>query len=126
MPHKSPDARNARDRARRAEKRAAALVALPAGDEPPEGAPGEPGANPPAVVAPLPLRNARDVLAALGEQLNLVRQDRHANTQGRARTVAYIAAVALKAVEISDLAERLEAVEAALKMRAALEEASGG
>lgn len=126
MPHKNPEDRNARDRARRAEKRAAALVALPTGDEPPEGGSGEPGANPPAVVAPLPLRNARDALAILGEQVNAVRADRHANTQGRARSVAYLIAVALKAIEVADLAERLEAVEAALKMRAALDEASGG
>ncbi len=65
------------------------------------------------------VRHAADVISLLEEQINLVRAETQADTLQRARTVAYLAATALKAIEAGNLAARLEALEAALKRRKA-------
>ena len=69
------------------------------------------------VVAPLPLAEAADVLAVLGEQINAVRADAAADPTEKARTLALLAGVALRAIEAKDVAARLEAVERVLKLR---------
>lgn len=59
----------------------------------------------------MPLRTAADALAILREQLNAVRADRAAGIQSKARSVTYIISVAMKAIEVADIAERLAAIE---------------
>ena len=49
------------------------------------------------------------------EQVALVRNEIEAGTLEKARTIGYLAALALKAVEVSDVAGRVEALEAVLK-----------
>ena len=68
---------------------------------------------------PLPFRikTASDVLALLEEQIGALRADGALSTVERARTVGYLAGIALKAIEAGDLAARLEAVENVLKQR---------
>ena len=70
---------------------------------------------------PLPfrLKTAADVLALLEEQVSAVRGEEAATTLEKARVVGYLAGIALRAIEAGDLAARLEAVEATLKVRKA-------
>jgi hypothetical protein len=68
---------------------------------------------------PLRLKTAHDVLALLAEQVQAVREESEAGTLEKARTIGYLAGVALKAIEAGDVAARLEAVEAVLKARRA-------
>jgi hypothetical protein len=70
---------------------------------------------------PLPfrLKKAADVLALLEEQVGAVRGDGSLTTVERARTVGYLAGIALRAIDAGDLAARLEAVESVLKGRRA-------
>jgi hypothetical protein len=68
------------------------------------------------------LRAAGDVVALLERQIEVVAADPRAATLEKARTIGYLAALGLKAIEVSNLAARLEALEAALKRR----EAKGG
>jgi hypothetical protein len=79
------------------------------------------GPTPGQTRVPLPfrLKTAADVLALLEEQVGAVRGDDTLTTVERARTVGYLAGVALKAIEAGDLAARVEAVEAVLKGRRA-------
>jgi len=63
------------------------------------------------------LKTARDVLALLEEQINAVRNEPEAGTLEKARTVGYLAGIALKAVEVADLSARVEAVERVLRGR---------
>jgi hypothetical protein len=79
------------------------------------------GQTPGQTLLPLPfrLKTARDVLALLEEQVNAVRDEPKAGTLEKARTVGYLAGVALKAVEVADLSARVEAVERVLKRRKA-------
>jgi len=63
------------------------------------------------------VQTARDVLALLEEQINAVRADPTVSTLERARCVATLAGVALRAVEAGEMAERVAAVEAVLKTR---------
>ena len=71
--------------------------------------------------SPLPaefrLQTAADVLALVEEQVAAVRSDDEAKTLEKARTIGYLAGIALKAVEAGNVAARLEAVEFALKRR---------
>ena len=71
------------------------------------------------VPIPFRLKTAADVLTLLEEQVGAVRSDESLATVERARTVGYLAGVALKAIEAGDLAARVEAVEAVLKGRRA-------
>jgi hypothetical protein len=59
------------------------------------------------------------VLALIEEQVGAIRGDDTLTTVERARTVGYLAGVALRAIEAGDLAARIEAVEAVLKARRA-------
>ena len=59
----------------------------------------------------LRVKTASDILAALGEQLQALRDDGHLETLERARGVAVLASVMLRAVETADLAARIEALE---------------
>lgn len=68
-----------------------------------------------AIPLPFRLKTAADVLALLEEQVGAVRGDSALTTVERARTVGYLAGVALRAIEAGDLAARVEAVEAILK-----------
>ena len=63
------------------------------------------------------LKTARDVLALVEEQVQAVRSDEKLATTERARTIGYLASLALRAVEVTDLSERVEAVERVLKDR---------
>ena len=69
--------------------------------------------------APLRLSHAADVLSLLEEAVNEVRSDAAADPLDRARTLGYLAGVALKALEVRDLATRVEALEAVLRGRRA-------
>lgn len=69
------------------------------------------------VPEPVRVRTAQDVLTVLAEQLDAVRADGRLSTCERARTVGYLAGVALRAIEAGDLSVRMEALEAALKAR---------
>ncbi|MCW2892953.1 MAG: hypothetical protein JWO75_2442 [Actinomycetia bacterium] len=72
-----------------------------------------------AVRAPQPiaLDMPADVLALIAEQVNAVRADREADPLDQARTLGFLATVALRTMEARDLAARLEAVERVLKLR---------
>jgi hypothetical protein len=63
------------------------------------------------------LKTARDVLALIEEQVQAVRGDEKLATTERARTIGYLAGLALRAVEVTDLSERMEAVERVLSPR---------
>ena len=70
---------------------------------------------------PLPtgfrLQTAADVLELLGEQAEAVLNDAELGTVERARTICYLSGTLLKAIELGNLAARLESLEAALKTR---------
>lgn len=63
------------------------------------------------------MKTAQDILDLLGEQVQAVREDAEAGTLEKARCIGYLCGVALKAVETSNLASRLEAMEQVLKGR---------
>ena len=63
------------------------------------------------------LQTAQDILALLAEQIGAVRAEPSAGTLEKARVIGFLAGAALKAVEVSDLSSRLEAMEAVLKAR---------
>jgi hypothetical protein len=63
------------------------------------------------------LQTAKDVLDLIEEQVEAVRGDQEAGTLEKARTVGYLAVIALKAIEAGNLAARIEMLEAVLKQR---------
>ncbi|MDB5297927.1 MAG: hypothetical protein JWO31_3910 [Phycisphaerales bacterium] len=69
-------------------------------------------------VPPLPLRDPADVVDLLAEQAEAVRQDPHAGSLDRARTLAVVASLALRAMDAATGRARVEALERALKARA--------
>jgi hypothetical protein len=69
------------------------------------------------VPLPFRLKTAADVLNLLEEQVEAVRAEPEAGTLEKARTVGYLAGVALKAIEAGNLAARIEMLEAVLKQR---------
>jgi hypothetical protein len=75
--------------------------------------------TPSTTLLPLPfrLKTAADVLALLQEQVEAVRVESEAGTLEKARTIGYLAGIALKAIEAGNLAARLEMLEAVLKQR---------
>lgn len=101
MPYRDPEERRAYDREYQRVRRA--------------GSSQTPGQT--VVPIPFRLKTAADVLALLEEQVGAVRGDSTLTTVERARTVGYLAGVALRAIEAGDLAARVEAVEAVLKGR---------
>ena len=72
---------------------------------------------------PLPaafrLQTAQDVIDLLSDQIGAVREEETVGTIERARTIGFLAAIALKAIEAGNLAARLEALESVLKARSA-------
>ncbi len=71
----------------------------------------------PPAAAPVPLDQPADVLAVLAEQVNAVRADPGVDLTERARTLAFLAGLALRAMDARDGEARLEAVERVLKLR---------
>jgi hypothetical protein len=102
MPWSDPAKRREHQRKKRAEKRAS--LGLSSG-----------GALPVTPCEPILLRTPKDVLTALQESLNAVRADAEAGPQVKARSVGYLMAIALKALEVADMAERLATVETMLR-----------
>jgi hypothetical protein len=106
MPYKDPD-RQRVAKAEHARRRRAARV------EPGRGTLG------PLISGELRVQTAHDVLGVLSEQIEAVLADAELGTGERARVVATLAGVALRAIETGQLAARLEALERALGGRAA-------
>src|SRR5262249_14829374 len=102
MPFADPDPARAYQRAYRRVQRAA------------QGCTGN-GTSP--VPVAFRLQTAADVLQLLGEQVEAVRAEREAGTLEKARTIGYLAGIALKAIEAGNLAARIEMLEAVLKQR---------
>ena len=67
--------------------------------------------------APPSLRTAADVLELLEEITAAVRADPFTRPAEKARAVGYLAGVALKAIEIRNLAARVDMLETVLKLR---------
>lgn len=67
---------------------------------------------------PMPLARPADVVALLAEQADAVRADPAADPLDRARTLGFVAAQALKAMDAAEGRARLESLERALKLRA--------
>jgi len=63
------------------------------------------------------LQTARDVIDLLEEQVALVRAEAEAGALEKARTVGFLAGVALRAIEAGNLAARIEHLERVLKNR---------
>ncbi len=63
------------------------------------------------------VRTAADVLRLLEEAVNDVRADADAKALEKARCIAYVSGVVLRAIEVGDLAARVEALEALQKQR---------
>ena len=63
------------------------------------------------------LQTAQDVIDLLQEQVALVRAAEDAGALEKARTIGYLAGVALKAIEAGNLAARIEMLERVLKAR---------
>lgn len=64
------------------------------------------------------IKTAKDILTLLERTLNEVMQS-NTDVLSKARTVAYVAATTLKAIEITDLEERIAALEEQIGMRQA-------
>ena len=74
--------------------------------------------NPEWNLTPSPVfRAAQDVIDLLSDQIEAVRLEDTAGTLERARTIGFLAGIALKAIEAGNLAARLEALESVLKAR---------
>jgi len=73
--------------------------------------------NPKPVPAPIHLKGPEDVLRLLEEQVNAVRAAPLARPLSKARLLAQLTTAALKAMEVGQLAARLEMLEAVLKQR---------
>lgn len=63
------------------------------------------------------LQTAQDVIDLLQEQVGTVLADTEVGTLERARTIGYLAGIALKAIEAGNIAARLETLEMVLKRR---------
>ena len=57
------------------------------------------------------------MLALLNEQIDTVRQDGSLGSVERAKSVGYLAGIALRAIDAGDVAARVEALESILKSR---------
>ena len=63
------------------------------------------------------LKTAQDILKLLAEQICAVKEDQEAGTLEKARVIAYLASIALRAVETSELEARVEALERIFEAR---------
>ncbi|HEX8915004.1 MAG TPA: hypothetical protein VF796_21810 [Humisphaera sp.] len=79
---------------------------------------GGPTLSTPLVPPDVRLQTARDVLDLLAQQVNDVQADPDVDVLDRARTVGFLASIALRAIEAGDQQARIEALERALKLRA--------
>jgi hypothetical protein len=66
---------------------------------------------------PFRLQTAQDVIDLLQEQIEAVRGEQEAGTLEKARTIGFLAGVALRAIEAGNLAARIEMLELILKQR---------
>ena len=73
----------------------------------------------------VPLRSTEDVLLLLEAAAGAALADRAAEPLDRARTLGYLAATALKVLEVRDLAGRVQALEAVLRERATVQHDTG-
>jgi hypothetical protein len=80
---------------------------------------GEDCTTPSTTSVPLPFRlqTAADVLALIEEQVEAVRAEGEAGALEKARTVGFLAGIALKAIEAGNMAARVEMLETVLKQR---------
>lgn len=80
---------------------------------------GDESTTPGTTQLPLPFRlqTATDVIDLVQEQVAAVRAEQEAGTLEKARTIGYLAGIALKAIEAGNLTARLEALELVLKQR---------
>ena len=101
VPYKDPDARRAYDADYKRLRRG-----------------GSPTLSTPLVPPEVRLQTAKDVLALLADQVAAVQAAPDADVFDRARTVGFLASIALRAIEAGDQAARIEALERALKVRA--------
>src|SRR5262245_29939614 len=69
------------------------------------------------VPLPFRLQTAADVIDLIEEQVAAVRAEQEAGTLEKARTVGYLAGIALKAIEAGNLTARIEMLEMVLKQR---------
>jgi len=69
------------------------------------------------LVAPARLQVAADVEALLGEAIGQVRADARARGTEKARTLGYLASIALRLIEARELEGRLQALEEVLAIR---------
>lgn len=65
----------------------------------------------------LPFQTPSDVLVLLAEQVNAVRRDVLAEPMEKAKTLAALATLSLRAMEAKDVRARLDTVEQVLKQR---------
>jgi hypothetical protein len=81
---------------------------------------GDPCATPCTSSVPIAFRlqTAQDVIDLLEEQVEIIRAETEAGTLEKARTIGFLAGVALKAIEAGNLAARIEMLERVLKQRA--------
>jgi hypothetical protein len=63
------------------------------------------------------LEAAGDVIALIENQVQAVLDDADAGALEKARTIGYLAGIALRAIEAGNLAARVECLEAVLKQR---------
>jgi CII-binding regulator of phage lambda lysogenization HflD len=63
------------------------------------------------------LKTAQDILELLAEQICAVKRDPEAGTLEKARTIGYLASIALRAVETAELEVRVEEIERMLENR---------
>jgi hypothetical protein len=73
------------------------------------------GAN--ANLQTIHLKTIADLLPLLEEQVDAVRRDDESSALEKARSIGYLLGVALRAIEVGDLAARFEALETVLKLR---------
>lgn len=86
-----------------------------AGERNAGGTCGTPGGTP--IPLPFRLQTANDIIDLLSDQIEQVCSDQEITTVVRARTVGYLVSIVMKAIEITDLATRIEALENVLKAR---------
>jgi hypothetical protein len=72
-----------------------------------------------AVQKPPPrrLQTAQDVIDLIQEQVEALRAERWAGAVQKARAIGYLAGIARRAIEMGNLAARLEILEAVLRQR---------
>jgi hypothetical protein len=109
MPFSDPDRARAYQREYRRLHRAGAGCTSPT----------TPGITPCTTPLPLPfrLKTAADVLDLLEEQIAAVRGDQEAGILEKARCIGFLAGVSLKAIDVGNLAARVEMLESVLRQR---------